>query len=358
VRIGIDARKIADTGIGRYIENLVARMPVVDDRHEYVLFMAPVDIDRYRFADARVAVVPESAKKYGVREHFALGAKARAHKVDLFHAPHYVLPLTVAAPCVTTIHDVIHLQDPTVGPVARRYARFMIGQALRKSREILTVSEASKRAILEQFPKTDPEKIVVTLNGAGDLVRPPLDQIAVRLRALRLIPGYVLYVGSDRPHKNLAAVERVARRLAGRLRFVVVGRVADRSRFAGLEADVAFMGEMSKDDLAALYAGAIGLLFPSYLEGFGLPPLEAMACGAPVVAADRSAIPEVVGDAAVLVDPDDHETMARTLVRLDEDLVFRQQLISKGFDRVKEFSWDRTARQTLAVYDRVAASCA
>jgi len=356
MRIGIDARKISDTGIGRYIESLVGGLLSVDPGNEYVLFMAPPDLDRYHYPAERVTKIPETAGKYSLREHWTLARKAAAARLDLFHAPHYTLPLFLKGPAVVTIHDIIHLLDPAVGGAARAYARWMIGSAVSRANITLTVSEHTKKNLVETLGAA-PEKIIVVPNGGGsDFARPAEEEIDRALGALNLARGYFLFVGSDRPHKNLGAVAAVLGLMPPDTRFVVVGRVRARAKaaFAAFGDRVRFFDNVSKDTMAALYAGARALFFPSFHEGFGLPPLEAMACGAPVAASNRSAIPEVVGDAAALFDPRDARAMAGTLARIAEDESFCRELAARGGERVKLFSWEETARRTLACYQAAA----
>lgn len=357
MRIGVDARKIGDTGIGRYIENLVRNLLDIDRRNEYVLFMVPGDMGRYDFISGRAEQMAEASGKYSVTEHFSLPRKAAARGVELFHAPHYVLPRFMACRSVVTVHDIIHLLDRSFGLFARTYASMMIRSATAKADAVLTVSGHTRDNLVEKLgvPR---EKIVVAPNGGGsDFSRPPEDEIGHQLGKLRVSPGYFLFVGSDRPHKNLGAVEAALSRMGPDTRFVIVGRVGGkaRARFDRFAGRAVFLDGLEKREMAALYSGATALLFPSYHEGFGLPPLEAMACGTPVVASNRSSIPEVVCDAAVPVDPDDSASIAAALGKIRDDAKFRDELAAKGYARVKAFSWEKTARMTLDCYERVMA---
>ncbi len=356
MRIGIDVRKISDTGIGRYIDNLVSNLARIDDQNEYVLFFATADMDRYIYTSDRIKKVEERAEKYSLMEHMALSRKASSLGLDLFHAPHYVLPIGMKMKSVVTIHDIIHLQDPAFGLAARAYARFMIRSAIKRSSAVLTVSEYTKKNLITEF-NLSPGMIHVTLNGGGSDFA-PLDDDSLKkaMGKLRLEPGYYLFVGSDRAHKNLNAVEKVLREMDEAARFVIVGRINDdnKRKYRQFDGRVTFFDNVRIDEMQALYTGALALLFPSYHEGFGLPPLEAMACGTPVVASNRSSIPEVVGASAILIDPDDAAGMAAALRKIRDDAIFRENLIAKGYHRAKQFSWEETARKTLAVYEEVA----
>ena len=355
MRIGIDARKISDTGIGRYLGNLVANLVRIDDKNEYILFFAPADIDNYSYPSDRVEKVVETAGKYSLMEHLSLPNKISELGINLFHTPHYVLPLGMKTKSVVTIHDIIHLQDPAFGLAARAYARFMIRSAIKRSCAILTVSQCTKQSLVAEL-NVSPDKICVTPNGGGSDFTPiDDDTLSMALEKFRLHPGYFLFVGSDRAHKNLKAVEAVLPLMDEAVRFVIVGRVSEpnKRRFEQFAGRVTFLNNVEVDEMQALYTGAEALLFPSYHEGFGLPPLEAMACGTPVVASNRSSIPEVVGDCAISVDPDDAEGMASALARIRDDAIVRNDLIAKGYARSKLFSWESMARKTLAVYEEV-----
>ncbi|MGK7344986.1 MAG: glycosyltransferase family 4 protein [Candidatus Nitrospinota bacterium M3_3B_026] len=351
MRIGIDVRKIDDTGIGRYIENLVESLLKVDEENEYVLFFTPEGIGRREYPEGRVTKVVERAGKYSVEEHITLARSAKRAGLDLFHAPHYVLPFFMRTPSVVTVHDLIHVAAPGFNPIARVYARLMITNAARRARVVIAVSEHTKKDLVALLGVPE-GKIRVIPNGGGDFSRMDGGVLGGVLDRLGLAPGYFLYVGSDRPHKNLAAVRPVMERMGDDTVFVIVGRMPEerKKEFAGFGRRARFFDNVDKETMRALYSGAAALFFPSFYEGFGLPPLEAMACGAPVVASDRTSIPEVVGDAAALTPPDDIETMAELLGRVRGDSAFRDELVRKGYERVKQFSWEKTARMTLDAY--------
>ncbi|MBI4667366.1 MAG: glycosyltransferase family 4 protein [Nitrospinae bacterium] len=353
MRIGIDARKIYDTGIGRHISNLVDNLLEVDGGHHYVLFVTPEDFDRLAYPEERVTKIIEPAPKYSLKEHWTLARNADGQRLDIFHAPHYVLPYFMKTPAVVTVHDAIHVIDPSYGFAARTYARVMIGSAVKRARAVITVSQRTKEDLVELFEARGDKIRVIPNGGGGDFTRPPEPVIISTLSQMGIQPGYFLFVGSDRPHKNQKAVAEVLNRLDNSFRFAIAGRTRPEARkiFEKFGSRVTFVDFVDKTRMAALYSGAAALLFPSYHEGFGLPPLEAMACGTPVVASNRSSIPEVVGDAAVLVDPDDYESMAYQLREIAMDNRYRAELARKGHERVKIFSWRKMAEATLEVYE-------
>jgi alpha-1,3-rhamnosyl/mannosyltransferase len=354
MRIGIDVRKINDTGIGRHIASLVENLLRVDSRNEYVLFFDPMDLDKFDYPKDRVTKIIEPSGKYSISEHFSLPSKANKLGLDIFHAPHFVLPFFMKVPSVVTVHDVIHLLDPAFGLLAREYARFMIRSAVARARGVITVSDYTKRNLVGLFHAPS-DKIRVIPNGGGDgFARAGDDAIGKTAGKYGITPSYYLFVGSDRPHKNLNAVAQALRLMGDDSVFVVAGRVGEDGKklFAGIEARVMFIAQnMGKADMTSLYSGASALLFPSFHEGFGLPPLEAMACGTPVVASNASCMPEILGDSAVMADPLDYHSMADALTRLKNDPAYRSGYIAKGHERVRLYSWERMARMTLEVYE-------
>jgi glycosyltransferase involved in cell wall biosynthesis len=258
----------------------------------------------------------------------------------------YVLPLTYRGAAVVTVHDLSFESDPGLMSSRDRFMfRTFVPRSARKADRVLAVSERTKRDLVEHYGIAE-EKIVVTPNGVDPIFRPN--------GTAPEVPPYALFVGGIQPRKDpLTAIEALAL-VDGDLRLVLVGdekRGVDEVRSAvrrlGLGQRVEFAGYVEHEGLASLYRGAACLVFPSRYEGFGLPVLEAMASGTPVVATTAGAVPEVAGDAAVLVDPGDPEALADGIRRALAD---RDRFVAAGLERARRFSWAETARHTLAVY--------
>jgi glycosyltransferase involved in cell wall biosynthesis len=329
MRIGIDARKIADFGIGTYIRELLRELAMGDDT--YVAF-APERLAYLIPAGVEHAIV--DAPHYSIRELLVLGRAIDRANLDLFHAPHYVVPFT-RVPFVVTIHDLIHLRNPN--PLARLYARQMIGRAIRKSRRVLTVSASVKREIVSTFGCAE-DHVVVTPNG----VRAPFSESGPAAEG-----RYFLYAGNDKPHKNVdVLVQAFAKTENASL--VLTGAAFD--RFTSRER-VVVTGFVDDTELAALYRGAIALVIPSREEGFGLPALEAMASGCPVITSNAAALVEITGDAALHVEPN-AASLAGVMTRIASDESLRATLASRGIARAKHFTWTRCAELTRAAYRR------
>lgn len=364
-RIGIDIRKLKDYGIGTYIQNLLAGIEVEDKENDYVLFHRP-DEDITSLPSG-MEKVPEKAGLYSLREPFSLGKSARRARLDLLHCPHYVVPYRPGCRLAVTIHDLIHLLFPEhlPGKMARYYAAYFLKRAARKADVIFTVSESSRRDILKHLPAKE-EQVVTVYNAVDPLFSKAVD--AGRLKAVRgkyrLSTPYVLYVGNDKRHKNLENAIKAFRLFhqtdgsgwtfvlaGGTFEDPVIGasilRQVEESQLADA---VVFLGFIPKEDLAVVYAGADIFLFPSLYEGFGLPPLEAMAAGVPVVSSDRSAMPEVLGDAAVLTDPTVPNRMSDAMRGLVSQQQLRDEMIQKGKKQAAKFTWSETVRKTLAGY--------
>ena len=329
MRIGIDARKIADFGIGTYIRGLLNALVAERDGDTYTAF-APES--HARFLPAGIEHVVVDAPHYSIRELVAIGRAADRAKIDLFHAPHYVVPFT-SVPLVVTIHDLIHLRHPN--PLARMYARQMIGRAVRRSRRVLTVSESVKREIVATFGCGE-EHVVVTPNGVGA----PFMDVGAAAEG-----RYFLYVGNDKSHKNVDVLVDAFARIAG-ASLVLTG--APFERFRERER-VVVSGFVSDDELAALYRGAIALVMPSREEGFGLPALEAMACGCAVITSNAAALVEITSDAALHVDAT-IDALAAAMQRVASDDALRGDLAQRGIERAKNFTWLRCAERTRDAY--------
>jgi glycosyltransferase involved in cell wall biosynthesis len=368
VRIGIDARKLHDFGIGTYIRNLLRQLARLDRDTEFVVLARPADCDALGSLGENFRAVPETAANYSVAEQFRIPFALRREGVTLFHAPHYVLPPLVTCRSVVTIHDCIHLMFPQYLPsrLALTYARASIVLASRRATRVLTVSESSKRDIL-RFVDVPADKIDVIYNAYDERFGvEPREEDVVRVRErYQLHDEFVLYAGNVKPHKNLErlieAFDLVRKRGLEHLKLVLIGD--EISKYAALRRAVhkhqlhkyvRFLGYLPEETLAVMYRLAGVFVFPSLYEGFGLPPLEAMASGTPVVTSNVSSLPEVAGDAAVLVDPYQPESIADGIERVLCDETLRRELRTKGLARARQFSWEASVRRVREIYGEVA----
>jgi glycosyltransferase involved in cell wall biosynthesis len=368
VRIAIDARKLRDFGIGTYVRNLLRHLARIDQSTDYVVLCGEGDTATVEKLGVNFRAVPEKSRPYSVREQLTVPFDLRRERVDLFHAPHYVLPPLTPCPAVVTIHDCIHLRFPQYLPnrVAYAYARASLWIATHRSHRILTVSEASKRDILRYF-RVPEKKIDVIYNAIDERFgQPPNPEEMERVRErYQLDDPFILYAGNIKPHKNLERLIEAfhsLRRGGGfdTVRLLIIGD--EISKYATLRRAVhrhklhkyvRFFGFVPDETLASLYRLASVFVFPSLYEGFGLPPLEAMASGTPVITSNVSSLPEVVGDAALLIDPYEPESIADAMRRVLTDAALRDQLRARGFQRAREFSWDRSVRRVREIYGEV-----
>jgi glycosyltransferase involved in cell wall biosynthesis len=360
--VGLDARKLRDGGIGTYIRGLLAGLAEAPRGHEFVALVDPRDLGSAARADGLVREVPVRAGKYGLGEHLVVPRAARRAKVELLHEPHYTLPLGWRGPAVVTIHDLIHVRFPQFFPPgASLYARAMAGLAVRRARRVVTDSEDTRNDVVELLGARPGNVRVIPLGVSPRFARSSPDEVASCLRERSLPAGYLLYVGARKPHKNLPLLlEAVARIRPGERPPLVLGgarwdeadplaRLAGR---LGIGVIVHFAGDLRDErTLACVYSGAALYVQPALTEGFGLPPLEAMACGAPVLSSNGGALPESVGDAAELLPPRDPAAWARSIVGILRDTARREELVRRGLAHSRAFTWARTAERTLDVYE-------
>jgi len=357
----MDARLVQSSGIGRYLRQVLAGFRQ-DPRFRVTLLGDPAALRPHATSDGRVRVVSCGAPVYTLREQLEL--LHRIPRCDLFFAPHYVTPVLYRGPLAVTIYDLIHLERPDFAPsrFAQVYARAMIRRATRRAAVVLTISEHTKRRLVEVFGASA-ERIHVVQIGIEPVFFEPvattLREAIARRHALQA--PYVLFVGNAKRHKNLTTLIRAFRGVRDRwsdLELVIVGQTTGiRTNLAevqrliqttGLTGTVRFLGTVSDEELAAIYHGAILFVFPSLAEGFGLPPLEAMAAGVPVLAARTSAIPEACGDAAEYYEPpEDDAALAAAMLRLLSDDGRRRELVVLGRERARLFTPGECARTTL-----------
>jgi len=368
VRIAIDARKLHDYGIGTYVRNLLRGLARLDTTSEYVVLARPEDVETMGRLGPNFRGVPVGAAPYSVSEQFALPLALLREKPDVFHTPHYVLPPLATCPSVVTIHDCIHLRFPQYLPnrFAYAYARTFMWSAAHRSARVLTVSEASKRDILKFFD-IPPEKVAVIHNAIDERfgVPPPEDEVMRVRERFQLDYDFLLYAGNIKPHKNLERLIEAFHQLRhegfDHLRLLIIGD--EITKFAALRRavhryklhkHVRFLGFVPDRTLAVLYRLASVFVFPSLYEGFGLPPLEAMASGTPVVTSNVSSLPEVVGDAAVLIDPYDPAAIASGIRQALTNPSLRAELVARGLARSRAFSWTAAVQAVHDVYQQAA----
>lgn len=364
MRIAIDARKLHDYGIGTYVRNLLRELARQDDDAEFVLLCAPADVEPLRALGPRFRPIVERSGNYSIREQVGIPLTLARARVDLFHAPHYVVPPLITRPFVVTIHDCIHLRFPQYLPSrgALTYAKAMMRSAARRSRRVLTVSQASKDDILH-YLGVPAEKVEVIYNALDErLAAPPTPDDVTRVRERFLLTSpFVLYTGNIKPHKNLdrliEAFSILRRQGLEDVKLLIIGdeisKYPNMRRLVHkfqLHGHVRFLGFVPDATLAVLYRLASAFVFPSLYEGFGLPPLEAMAAGTPVITSNVSSLPEVVGDAALLIDPMDAGAIADAMARVLREPALREDLARRGHARVKAFSWERSVARIRQVY--------
>jgi glycosyltransferase involved in cell wall biosynthesis len=362
----LDGRHIQDhfPGIGRYTFNLAEALArIAPEEILRILYNPHLRNTRYDIAALaklpNVELVRTDVPTFSPREQFLGQNHALTSRASLWHSAYYIMPYLLPVPAIVTLEDVLPLirleEIPNQG--RRLLYRALNLLAGRRAAHILTISH-SACADLQRLFGFPPEKITVAHLAADRHFRPVSHSEVVSMRERLDLPvHYALYVGSNKPHKNLVRLVQAWAYVKTEAVMVLAGhwdaRYPEAERKVeelGLQKRVLFRHNVSHADLPSLYAGAKLFVFPSTYEGFGLPPLEAMACGSPVVCANVSSLPEVVGDAAVLFDPLDVQALASSITRVLEDSGLRDTLRVQGIARAQNFTWEQTARETLKVY--------
>ncbi|MCX5885752.1 MAG: glycosyltransferase family 1 protein [Proteobacteria bacterium] len=383
----IDVRTATDhfPGIGRYIVSLASALAQVSpDLSISLLDDTSVSSTHLTLPELPRIACPVSP--FSILQQWIVPKKLRKAGATLYHSPYYLMPYFSWVPTVLTCHDLIPLVYPQYFTSGQRLIfRLAHILALKAARKVIAVSHATKADLIRYF-SVDPQRIAVIPEAADTCFQPQLpDRIAAVLRKYALPEKYVLYVGSNKPHKNLQrlieAWKIVSFGIRGSglgicqipqspvpnpqspIKLVIAGHWDERypeakklSEESGLKDKVLFIGPVEDFDLPALYSGAQLFVFPSLYEGFGLPVIEAMACGVPVLCSSVSSLPEVAGDAALLVDPQDVATLATAISQVLTDDGLRGQMREKGLRQSAQFSWKRTAQETLKVYTGVLTS--
>jgi glycosyltransferase involved in cell wall biosynthesis len=380
MRVGLDARFLTHPQVGgfkSYLRGLVEGLTSVETSVRFVLYLDRPSAAELETLGPRfeVRIVDGSARLVGLpwREQVLLPFALGRDRLDVFHAPCHTAAYWLRVPLVVTIHDMLWRSQPrTVAHDPKRtallwYYRAMTMRAIQAARVLLTVSETSRRAICDELPFVDPESVIVAPNAPRACFKPVTDpsaRLAVTAQ-FRLPPQFILGQASADPRKNLPTLIHAFAQLPEWVRrqypLVVVWAHPELApstwalcEALGIAPDVQFLHAVSDRALATIYSMTTIFVFPSLAEGFGMPALEAMACGAPVISGDHPALVETTSDAAWIVDARSVDAVAAAIARALDDEAARRTLSDRGAARARGFTWDHCARQTLAAYARAA----
>lgn len=381
MRIGIDAKFLTHPqkgGFKTYTENLINALSELDHENEYILYVdrqpLATDLipDRPNFS---IKIVPGNHKIFQMplREQFALPRQIHKDQIDVFHGPCLTAPIFLNVPTVVTIHDMIWYYPNRFSPhniqfnkrkLMEWYYKVVPLEAARKSNAIITVSNASKRYITE-YLNISSDKVFVTYEAANKLFHPMVENESLEksVRFFGLKSNYILGIGSADPRKNIKFLIKAYALLPDHFKdtynLAIVWNhklLAPESFLEVQKLDatdyVHFLDNVSDEQLLTLYNQASLFIFPSLEEGFGLPPLEAMACGTPVLAANNSSIPEIVGDAAMQFDAHKADELAELIMHVLTDSELQLKMQRRGIDRAATFSWKRCGLETIEVYKK------
>ena len=358
LRVAIDARMAFHTGIGRYIRSLTRELARREGELALSLLGAPQGHGESWLGDAPVTRVDFDADIYSVKEQWVGSWLCRrlAGETSVFHFPHYNVPWLAPSRTAVTIHDLTHLQFPEFFPRGRvRLAYRVLRHAVRRASRLIAVSAATRSALERLMPEAR-GKTTVIHHGVDPAFRPVAEAEVEAFRRGQNLNRFVLYVGANKPHKNLAALTEAFRQVrAGSQRTELVMICGSGETPPADEPGVRVLPAASDEELVLWYNAAQAVALPSLNEGFGMPALESMACGTPVVGSDIPALREVIGEAGLLVDVTDTAGLALAIERILGDDDLRAELRDLALARAATFSWTRAADETLQVYRQLAA---
>jgi len=368
MRIGIDARLYGprNGGLGRYIQKLIENLEKIDTKNEYIIFLYYDNFALYQPDNPRFKKVLAGCRWYTLKEQFLMPYLIKKEKIDLMHFPHFNVPIFYNGNFIVTIHDLIITHFPssratTLNPLIYQIKlwgyKLVISQAIKKAKRIIAVSQTTKRDIVKSF-RANPEKIAVIYQGVS--LTKLFDK---KEKPLTIKKPYLLYVGNAYPHKNLdkllMAFKIFLDRFEPDMRLVLVGkedyfyyRLKKYARDLKLTNKVIFTGYVTDRELAWLYKNALLYVFPSLMEGFGLPPLEAMNFDLPVVSSNASCLPEILGDSVVYFNPNNENEIAEVIFKVVSDKKLQERLKYRGKKNVRKFDWKKCAAETLRIYKK------
>jgi glycosyltransferase involved in cell wall biosynthesis len=355
-------------GVRTYLTNLIEAMLKVENGLDYFIYAKnPDELAHWKNSNSKVTLkkLPSASGRFNLLIGFPLCVIR--DKLSLFHSQ-YVLPPFIPCKSVLTIHDILFESHPEFFPeFHRRLLKFFIPFSAKRADRIISVSEFTKKQIMKYY-RVPEEKITVIYEGASDkfvpirdmeLIKPVLEKYGIKKR-------YILFVGRIEPRKNIVGLLNAFVYIKNKgikdFCLVIVGNqdkifqeneLFYKIKELQLESDIVFTGGVSNEDLPVLYNGAEVLVYPAFAEGFGLPVLEAMSCGTPVITSNTTSLPEVTGDAAILINPHSFQEIGESLHRLISNQGLRKELSDKGLQKARQFSWHEAARKTIEVYREI-----
>jgi len=370
MKIGIDARLYGSTakGIGRYVKELIENLEKTDLENEYFIFLNRQGFEEYQPQSKNFRKILVNIREYSILEQILWPRILTSYKLDYVHFPHFNAPLFYFRLFVVTIHDLIHWQHSKeastksclLANFKKSIFRIVVRSAVNRAKKIFVVSETIKKELLNEF-KISPDKVIVTYEGAYDVKDIFEDSKSINILN-RVKKPYLFYVGNAYPHKNLYFLVKsflsTASKLPEDLCLVLAGRkdyfyeqLEQKIKDLPNNEKIYLIGEVTDQELSLLYQNALAYVFPSLAEGFGLPGLEAMANNLPVLVSEIGPLPEVYGEAALYFNPKNENDLAEKIIKIYEDQKLRESLVAKGREQVKKYSWEKCAKETLAVYN-------
>lgn len=374
MRICIDGRLINESGIGRYIRNLLQNLALLDKKNSYFILLKKNDLTRFNWGENFTNIEADFGW-YSATEQIKLPQILKKLNLDLTHFPHFNVPVLYKGKFIVTIHDLIHQhfamkRATTLDPLTYKIKQFgyrkVFDYAVKKSQKIIVPSESVKSQLNNEW-SIKSEKILVTHEGVDEKIlaikRKQTKNLQLKiLEKINVKKPYIFYVGNAHPHKNVEGLIKAFRKITmndepitKNLKLVLAG--GDHYFWKKVKAefndpDIIYPGYVTDDSLVTLFSNAEMFVMPSFEEGFGIPVLESFANGCPVVCSDIGALKEVGGDAALYFDPKSTDDISKKMTDLLSDPKLKNKLIEKGTKRVEDFSWKKLTKETLEIYKK------